>query len=615
MGLDRIMRTVLYAVALGFVAHRALVPMAETDLFFHLKIGDLIRAEHAIPFRNLFSFTYPDAHDPDLCWAFQVLVSLLHAAGGFTAIVLGKAALLLAAAALVHRASRRAGAGPTAAALATVLALCAADQRLVERPHLVTFVGIGALSCLLAEVRNGRARLLWWLPLLTLVWANFHAGVFFCALVTTLWLIGRRLDGALPLPSARLAIILALTAAASVVTPAGLELPRYLLWHTGLGSTRVIEEFRRANPYSDPWFFALIAICIGGAVRFGRAQLDKSLPAIVVALLALRSVRFVAEWAFLVTPLVALALEAMGALVTAPRLRRAGAIAAASAVLLVIVEERRDRPFALGLDPKAAPYAAIRFVTERGLRDRLYVDLEVGCYLLWEGWPRYRVFQDARLPAYPDEMHRALDQTPLSPAAFDALLRRYGVDAALLNEPDVNMRAGSFDPEEWALVYRAEDALVFARRTEAHRALIAERELPLRLRFAFVGGTSVEPLRAPPPRSPVPRCEWDRRLARALDEEARPDAALEARVAALEHGCLSPREEASVRYYLGAAAQREGRLERATSEYDRALELDPRHRGARLNRAYARLLSDVPAALEDFLVAYALPILDRLALR
>jgi len=129
------------------------------------------------------------------------------------------------------------------------------------------------------------------------------------------------------------------------------------------------------------------------------------------------------------------------------------------------------------------------------------------------------VFQDARLPAYPDEFHRALDETPLEPAAFDALLQRYGVDAALLAYPDVNMRAGSFDPESWALLFRSDDALVFARRTPAHAALIAAREIPLRVRFRFAGGSWVEPISAPPAGSTIPADEWRRRLLDALRSE------------------------------------------------------------------------------------------------
>src|SRR2546430_11012118 len=75
----------LLLATLMWAAHRALFPLGETDLFFHLKVGDLIVATHRIPFRNLFSFTYPDHPDLDLAWAFQVLVSLVFRAGGFGA--------------------------------------------------------------------------------------------------------------------------------------------------------------------------------------------------------------------------------------------------------------------------------------------------------------------------------------------------------------------------------------------------------------------------------------------------------------------------------------------------------------------------------------------------
>jgi hypothetical protein len=493
--------------------------MAETDLFFHLKLGDVIRAEHHIPFRNLFSFTYPDAPDQDLAWGFQVLVSLLYAHGGFPAIVLFKTACVVGAATLCHRAARRAGAGPIASAIAIAFALCAADQRLVERPHLITFVGIGALLWLLGEVRRGQTRLLWALPPLALVWANLHAGVFFAFVITTLHLVGARLGGRGVVPARTLVPVLVLTVAASVCTPAGFMLLRYLAWHTGLGSTRIIEEFRSANAWSDPWFFAMLGVCLVGAIRLGRARLDLSLPSFLVALLAARSVRFVAEWAFLSTPLVALTLHELRGLAS-PRLRRIVAATTTIALISVIGLERRGRRFSISLAEDVVPFAAIDFVTNNGLRERLYHDLDVGCYLLWEGWPRYRVFQDARLPAYPDAFHRALDETPLEPAAFDRLLAGYGVDAALLAEPDINMRAGSFDPEEWALVFRSDEALVFARRTPAHERVIAAREIPLRVRFRFVGGSSTEPIWRPPARSPVSPQEWARRLAIELYAEA-----------------------------------------------------------------------------------------------
>jgi hypothetical protein len=303
--------------------------------------------------------------------------------------------------------------------------------------------------------------------------------------------------------------------------------------------------------WDDPWLFGEMTLALASALAV--KEWRRVLPSLLVGLLALRSVRFAAEWALLSAPLCALGLSAMSKKLPLGDRRLAGAMA----LVAVIVLERRVQPLELGLAEDVVPFSAIDFVTREGLRDRLYVNLDVGCYLLWEGWPRYSVFQDARLPAYPDDFHRALDHA--GARELDVLLRKFSVDAALINDPDVDMRAGDFDPEEWALVWRTPDALVFARRTPEHRELIARREIPLRPRFAFEGGTHLEPLWSPPPRSPVDHCQWLRRLERALRDEARPDRAVEARLAAFASGCLDENETAELRAFVYGLKVRVGK--------------------------------------------------------
>jgi tetratricopeptide (TPR) repeat protein len=581
------------AVTLAWAAHRALFPLSETDLFFHLKLGELILAERHIPFRNLFSFTYPLHPDPDLAWAFQVLAALAYRAGGFGAIVVGKALAVMAATALTWRAAARRGAPPLATMAALVLALEAARPRLVERPHLATFVGLALLSLLLTGIET-RPRRWWWLPVATLVWAQLHAGVFFCPLVLVAWAAGAALDG-VTLPWRRVAAAGALCLAATFATPAGTRLPAYLLWHTGLGATRVVDEFRRADAWNDPWLFLLFGLCAATAAARPRRWRDL-LPAALVALLAWRSVRFVAEWAFLTAPLVAdgLARAGRAAALRRPHPALATATVALALATLIAVERVAD-PALPGLAADVVPFDAIAFVTATGLRRRMFHDLDVGCYLAWEGWPRWSVFEDARLPAYPDEFHRALDDTALAPPAFDALLGRYGVDAALLVDPATHRRAASFAVDEWALVWRRASALVFARRTADHAAVIAAHELPLTIEL----GGGARPLWTPPARSPVPRCEWDRRLAEALAADGEAEAALDARFDALDRGCLTGDDEADVRFYRGARRQRAGELVAAAAEYDRVLAHRPDDARALVNRGWARLRSQPAQARAD----------------
>src|SRR5262249_46142292 len=115
---------------------------------------------------------------------------------------------------------------------------------------------------------------------------------------------------------------------ACVLTPAGLRLLPYLAWHTGLGSTRIIEEFRPADPWDDPWVFVLLGGVALALFRLRReVGLRRALPVLVGALLAWRSVRFVAEWAFVAAPLVVTGFAALHrALIGPPRSAELGGL-------------------------------------------------------------------------------------------------------------------------------------------------------------------------------------------------------------------------------------------------------------------------------------------------
>ena len=165
----------------------------------------------------------------------------------------------------------------------------------------------------------------------------------------------------------------------------------------------------------------------------------------------------------------------------------AAATAVVSAGLLVltvfprVADARAGRRFIdLDLDVAATalPLEALRFVEANGLRERMYNDFEIGSYLLFEGYPRYRVFVDPRLPAYPEEMHRLLGSFDLDRATWGAAMDRYGVQTALLAYAGLNRRVAWWDPDEWALVFRADDSRVFVRRREQWRSLIAAHEVP-----------------------------------------------------------------------------------------------------------------------------------------
>jgi len=595
---DRLERALRYACAaalLLFVAGRCLVAMDETDLFFNLRLGEIVLHDHAVPRTNLLSFTCPDARDVNLAWVFQIVLALAHRAGGIAGTLLLKTAFVLATMAILFRVALRRGAHPAAAALALALSAWAAEPRFVERPHLVTFLGLALTLLALERAESGRPRALLALVPGGLVWANANSCFFFAPLVLALYTLGARLDRR-PADARRAALCALALVPLIFATPSGVHALGYIANHWRMPWLRPLEEYVPARwPDNAPAAFVAVGVLLAALLPGRRWR--HLLPLVLLGLLGTRRNRFLAEFALLSGPLVAAALTDAAARVATelPSSRAAARHAApliaiallvtAAIVPRVAAGRNGGRFIDLGVEPGLVPTDAIRFATDNGLRDRMYNDLEVGSYLTWDGWPRHRVFQDPRINGYPPEFHALLRRDQMPRGEWDALLAGFGVTAALVTYPDVNPRAAFFDPERWALVYRAPDGLVFVRRGPASDALAARAELPVTFDFDRARGVRALALDTPPPRSPVAACEWQRRLGDFF-VEARDDrsASRAYRDALAAPGCLQGAAAVTARVALGDAALR---LHDPAAAADAYAGVDlPR---ARTNRALALL--------------------------
>jgi hypothetical protein len=611
------------AALLTFVAGLALRPMAESDLFFHLATGQEILRRHALVDRNLFSFTYPDAPNIDTSWLFEVGAAALYARGGFPAIVIAKTLVLLVAFAGAYWICRRRGAGAAASALALAAAAFVGRDRFVERPHVFSLLGevaaLAAIDTLAARSGAAAARAAAWFVAAVVVWANLHAGVFVAPLLVgaaaVAALVGR--DGA---GAWRLGLCAGASALATLATPVGVGLMRYLRLHLTLPALHPVDEFRPPSWLSDaPLVVYGVLLSAGAAFLLGggdrptsgqvltnrRRTLLAVAPVLPLAALALHSVRFGADLALVGAPILAVALtvaasrlaaRASGAIAESLRFPRP-AMATVALLLGFAVVPRVAAGWAglgLGLDTRELPLEAIAFTSANGLRDQMYNDFEVGSYLLFEpgeGFPRHRVFVDPRLPAYPAEMHRLLGRGDLTRDEWQAAMDRFGVDSALLCYAGINRRVAWWDPARWALVFRGGDARVFVRRLPRFSSLIAAHEIPATFAFTVEEGSEPLPLGRRPAASPVADCEWSRRLGDlmfeldgALSERAR--AAYDAALAA-PAGCLARADEARLGTWLGAVDLGAGRPDSALALLERALAAGDRELSTFADRAAA----------------------------
>ncbi|MBS0267125.1 MAG: hypothetical protein JSS02_34685 [Planctomycetes bacterium] len=148
-------------------------PLMDTDFWWHLKTGEYILQEHRIPIVDLYTFTDNNKAWTDLHWGFQILITVLYRLGGVPLVTLVKAAVITGAVAVAWFAGGR-SLPAWMKAVCWIPAVVCISGRGYERPEMLSQLFLAGWLWIASQVAV-RPRLIWWLPVLPLVWVNCHA--------------------------------------------------------------------------------------------------------------------------------------------------------------------------------------------------------------------------------------------------------------------------------------------------------------------------------------------------------------------------------------------------------------------------------------------------------
>ncbi|WP_422930310.1 tetratricopeptide repeat protein [Singulisphaera sp. PoT] len=145
-------------------------PLKDTDFWWHLRTGDLIRSTGSVPTHDLYTFTVPDHPWIDLHWIFQVLISWGYEHGGVIALNIAKCIITCASLLFLIICKRREW--PVwCMLLAWLPALLVLSGRMYIRPETLTLFYLAAfLGILTAWDRIPWLAFL--LPVVQLAWVN-----------------------------------------------------------------------------------------------------------------------------------------------------------------------------------------------------------------------------------------------------------------------------------------------------------------------------------------------------------------------------------------------------------------------------------------------------------
>ncbi len=423
------------------------------DTLWHIKAGSVMLEQRGILTHDVFSHTAAGrswmAHE----WLAEIIMALVHQAGGLGGVAVFFSLVTALTFWLLMRLARH-YADDVSALLCTLVAFLLALSHLLARPHLFTWL-LCTLTLYILTVRRDR---LFLLPLITLVWANLHAGFFFGLLLQGVFIAGLLWDER-PTPffstrwrevlkaNQKPVWILLLCIIAAMVNPFGPALFLFPIHVTGDAFIAGIGEWRSPD-MSVMWAFRLyvLLIILLLALRTSRIGATSLLLLLFFLDAAFRHGRHVSLAGILLTPLMVELVtpwtkklrdllpsreERSRPIALARSSGPLAAVAGAAAILLLAgtspTASQRLEDSLVRL-PRMFSKEAVDYLAQSPPPGQMFNEYSLGGFLIYALDPPLPVFIDGRADMYGEQIfsdHRKISSTTQETVE---LLDQYEVD-------------------------------------------------------------------------------------------------------------------------------------------------------------------------------------------
>lgn len=445
------------------------------DMWWHLSTGRYILQNHSVPHADPFSLTISGrpwtAHE----WLSGVIFYFAYSLIGSAGLLLLTAFVLTLAFWLAYQ---RSGGPLLGRILALVLGVATASPIFSVRPQIFTYLLAAVFLLVLSRYfETGSYKLLFLLPLLTILWVNLHGGYVLGVTLILLFAAGAVADWFAGLAGGsttkRRVVLLLLTCIACLIVvplnPNGFAMYTYpVVTLKDWGAQTDIFEWRSPDfhlsifrPFAALMFLAVAVLALSPK----RPRPSQVLLFIFFSLAALYSMRNLPFFVLVAFPLLAeyAFLPDWKLPAWSLRLRKAFQVAA---VLLVAVVCGEIVSASIGteLDREQSrfPARAASFLDAQKLPAPLFNAYDFGGYLIWRLYPRYRVYIDGRTDLYGHTFLDNFIQVYQVNADPRPALDRDGIRTVLV-EPRSNLASFLRTQNDWKRVYEDPFAVIFSR--------------------------------------------------------------------------------------------------------------------------------------------------------
>lgn len=483
--------------------------LSDGDTGWHIRAGEMILDTGRVPDRDPFSFTKPG--EPWFAWEWlsEVIFALLHRSFGLAGIVLLAGVLITGSATVLLSHMIWRGASFLLAMPLTVVVVGVSSNHYLARPHAFTLFLLPVCLWILDADRRRPSWVVWTLVPLTAVWTNLHGGVMaWIACLGLLvgatalecapaWIGGRRSprEGLL----GRHVLLASLCSAATLANPFGWGLHQHIAGY--LQSTfihEVVQEFQSPS-FRGESMLQLELLLMAGLLAAGASLLSPGRDGAAVLWVlfwshqALQAVRHSSIFALVAAPL--------AASVASYWFHRFAGAQPRKSVAGILRDIGRDAScrfgwlspwpfvFLAGLAVAGAPWVRwpsdfpvelfpLRLMREHRelfVAHRTFTRDQWADYLIYQSYPRQKVFVDGRSDFYGPKLGREYINVMGGGAGWEKSLARHGVDVVLAPQSWSLERLLGQSPE-WRRLDRLEKPAPAAAALYVRRGSAADRQ-------------------------------------------------------------------------------------------------------------------------------------------
>lgn len=499
----------------------------EDDYFWHLSTGRYIVQTGTIPSTDVFSFSTEGQHWLVTEWGWDVLTYFLFSAFGYTGLSILTTLIFFLIFASYFFILKKFNVSNSIIVFSSLLLCFGIFERITPRPHIITYLFFVLLmtGLLFFKYFNRNTRIIYFIPLMFLLWANMHMGcvigiiLFFiiCAAEVVIYLYPARFSSK-EIPSLekktliKLLLIFLLSCAAMLVNPHGIV--TYMYAASSQVNMKMLQEAimewispfdpKIASKFHSVIFFIFL---FGGFSILYYAVKRKDLLAAVIFIIfavnSLRALRFTVDYLFIVFVYFVIAVNFI--LVSGKPVKNiiydsAFSKIAVSAVLLlliVLIPENTlyhkylvyARFFGIGIDKNYYPESMFSFIKENKIQnigERPFNTFECGGYFLWN-FPGKKNFFDSRdlNDFIMNEYQTIISKLP----GHEKKIEDYNFDYAICVTPDIasepqimKQNVISYfakNPDKWKLVFWNDRSLLYVRNLPKFKSIIDTYEYKL----------------------------------------------------------------------------------------------------------------------------------------